>query len=303
MSDANRERAGDEPGASAPRRTVAAALLGRVATFVMVLTGLWWAALYLLQDRMVFPRMHLGSPAPTLPTRDTVVLTTQTDAGDRVEAWFVPGRGVTEQSPGPLVVYFHGNAELIDFQHGVVDMYRRLGMSVLLPEYRGYGRSGGSPSQAGIRRDVLDFLEQITERLDVDRQRIVYHGRSLGGGVACDVASQRKPMAMILESTFTSVAAMARQFGAPGALVRHPFRNDQALAQMTIPLLIMHGSQDDIIPVSHGRTLRELAPHAEYAEFDCRHNDFPGEERDRYRQMIEQFLRGADLLPSEGNPQ
>src|SRR5690606_34255575 len=103
----------------------------------------------------------------------------------RVEAWLLPGDGVSAERPGPAVVFAHGNAELIDHWPGALARYRRLGVSVVLPEYRGYGRSAGRPSESAIRDDLRALHARLSSHPMVDVTRLVYHGRSLGGGAVC----------------------------------------------------------------------------------------------------------------------
>ncbi|UCD27940.1 MAG: alpha/beta hydrolase, partial [Planctomycetota bacterium] len=114
---------------------------------------------------------------------------------------------------------------------------------------------------------------------------------SLGGGVAAQLAARRRPVAMILESSFSSVAVMAHKYGCPMFLARHPFRTDKVITKLDIPILIFHGKRDSIIPAWHGRKLRDLAPKDTYIEYNCGHNDFPGRfNEDEYWGEIEKFL-------------
>src|SRR5699024_1012438 len=122
-----------------------------------------------------------------------------------VEAWFLPGDDVEPARPGPAILFTHGNAELIDHWPDALARYRRLGVSVVLPEYRGYGRSAGSPSEAAIAQDLRALHALLSADPRVDASRIVYHGRSLGGGAVCTLLDAHPPRALILESTFTSI--------------------------------------------------------------------------------------------------
>lgn len=261
--------------------------------------------LVLLQDQMIFPGAGEPMPMSDPPSRPGVVVSKLAIAtGGEVEAWFLPAPGVTAQQPGPAVIFCHGNAELIDHQDYYVNRYHALGVSVLLPEYRGYGRSAGQPSQKGIGEDMVRFYDQLLERPEVDRTKIVYHGHSLGGAVACDLASRRLPRALILHSTLVNMKAFAHRYLVPGFLVRHPFRNDEVVAGLDIPVLIFHGGRDEVIPVEHGRRLAALARNGKYVEYDCGHNDWPGKGNESdFWTRIGEFLLEAKVLdrPASGN--
>jgi uncharacterized protein len=261
--------------------------------------GVWCAALFFGQDRLLF-RRDLVRPVPPeqmIWASQAVHLEIPLDAGQGVEAWFLPAPEAGLGHPAPVVVFCHGNAELIDHLSWFVHKYHGLGCSVLLPEYRGYGRSGGTPAQEAITADAARFYDMVLERPDVDRRRMVIHGRSLGGGVAAQLAARRKPAALILESTFTSVAVMAHQYLAPMWLVRNPYRTDEVLPTLDIPVLVAHGTLDLVIPVAHGRQLSKLAPKATYVEYVCGHDDLPPpqQEAEHWRQ-IATFLKNAHVL-------
>jgi len=172
-----------------------------------------------------------------------------------------------------------------------------MGFAVLLPEYRGYGRSDGEPSQAAIVEDAVYFFDQVVENKNIDKRRIVYHGVSLGGGVAGQLARHRPPTAMILQSTFANIAEMAWQYAAPPFLARHPFYTDRVLADLDRPVLIFHGSEDRIIPVENGRRLDRVARNSRYVEYQCGHNNFPGRGNGiKYEEAIKGFLIDNRIL-------
>lgn len=259
----------------------------------------WLTLLYFQQDSIMFPVDAAGT-APSTPTNDrTVALFEDIEGEGKVHAWYDAAPGASSENPAPIVIFFHGNAELINHISDIVQNYHRLGVSVLRPEFRGYGQAAGEPSQDGIVEDGLRFHDTIVERSDVDRSRIVIHGRSIGGGVAAQVAAKAnpKPAALILESTLLNTAKMAHQFGAPGFLANHPFRTDLAVESLDVPTLIFHGSNDRIIPPIHGRELRHLVPTARYKEYAAGHNDFPGQaNHDDYWARIRSLLEEAGVL-------
>lgn len=236
----------------------------------------WCFALTAFQEKLIFPGTFLRRDGDSRPRpADALQLWREVDGVGRVEAWFIPGRGCTATNPGPLVVYAHGNGELIDDHPPGLSFYTAAGVSLLLPEYRGYGRSAGTPGEAALVGDCGWFLEQILQRPEVDRERVIYHGRSIGGGVVARLAAQRPPAALILESSFSSLAAMTARYLAPAALLRHPFRTDEVVRTLDRPILILHGTRDASIGVSHSRYLAGLNTRAKLVEFDAGHNDFP----------------------------
>ncbi len=195
----------------------------------------------------------------------------------------------------PVVLFAHGNGELIEHWPDLLAPYLDLGISVLLPEYRGYGRSAGWPSARTIVDDFRWFLERVGGRADVDIDRLILHGRSIGGGVVCRMARHVEPNAMVLWSTFTSVDDVAKRFGVPRILVPDHFDNEAALRDVRAPTFIVHGKDDLLIPVAHARRLVAAAHNAELHLYTAGHNDCPPPGSDHWRALA-RFLRGADLV-------
>lgn len=269
----------------------------RIVLYVVFSYAFWCVFLYFYQNRMIFLPHFAPAPLSGPGSKDILVTKLDLEKGGQVESWFFPAPGASAEHPAPVLVFFHGNAELIDYQDSLVAGYHQLGCSVLLPEFRGYGRSAGTPSQDALLADNTRFYDALVKQDNVDKDRIVFHGRSLGGGPAFDLAAHRRPAAVIVESTFSSIVAMARKYLIPDCLARHPFRNDRVIAELDAPVLILHGTADRIIPARHGRKLRELARDAEYVEFNAGHNDFPGEGNlQAYWNAIETFLTKRGIL-------
>jgi fermentation-respiration switch protein FrsA (DUF1100 family) len=257
------------------------AILGYVA---------WCGAAYLLQDKILFPCPRAAEPDAVAVRRDGIErIWLATDDGARVESWYLAASGRTASAPGPALIFTHGNGELIDDWPAALEPYRQWGVSILLPEYRGYGRSTGTPSQAAIVADMEQAFQWLAQRPEVDGSRIILHGRSLGGGVAAALAARRPPAALILESTFTSVGAFFNRFAVPEFVCTNPFATDRVVATLGCPVLIFHGSHDEVVPVAHGRRLHELAPRSRYIEMDAGHNDLPPD-REQYWASIRRFL-------------
>lgn len=249
---------------------------------------------YAIQGSIIFPKHLANSAASSGPAPrpfETWWRELEGEAG-KVEAWFAAAPSATPENPRPAVIYFHGNGELIEHSTHIAAMYLEREISVLLVEYRGYGRSGGKPSEASIREDGVAFAERLRARPEVDALAIIYHGRSLGGGAACAVARNLPPRAMILESTFESVRAMSRRYLLPGFVCRHPFRNDVVLGEFEGPVLLMHGSHDSLIPPHHSKRLHAIAPDSTLELMSGGHNDFPRDIR-AYEEAIDALLERA----------
>ncbi len=254
---------------------------------LLVVTAAWMA-----QRVLVFPgRFVPAQPLQLMPGVER--LTLDTDEGE-VEAWFVPGQGVSAEHPGPLVIYAYGNGERIDLHWPDKMPYVAMGVSVLLPEYRGYNRAAGSPSRAAILEDFTRWRQRMADRPDVDPSRIVYHGRSLGGGVVGELAKAQPPASLILESTFTSLADIAWDtFKAPRFLISDPFDVIGTLRIYPGPVLILHGRKDEVIPIAHAQRNHEASPTSRLVLYDTRHND---PTPPAYWHEIEVFLREAKVL-------
>jgi len=271
-----------------------------IAAPILIYAG-WCLLLFLAQDRLVFPR-ELAGPAPERAPPETVVFE-RPIAGGAAVGWLRPAPGAGAGAPSPLVVFFHGNAERIDQQEHLVSFYHRQGVSVLLPEYRGYGVSDGTPSEAAILGDAAWLLERALARPEVDGARLVFHGRSLGGALAAGLARRHRPQAIVLESAFHSAAMMARRYLAPPWLLRHPLDTAEALGAIGgVPVLLMHGRRDEIVPVAHARRLAGVAG-TEPVLFEAGHNDFPGSGAwARYEAVVAEFLGRHRVVVRAGSP-
>jgi fermentation-respiration switch protein FrsA (DUF1100 family) len=255
-------------------------LLGGAAMVAM-----FWTIGFLAQRSVTFPIPRTPGP----PRPDNAEQLWFSVPSGRVEAWLL--RAGESDRAAPLVIFTHGNAELIDHRPVEFEDTRRAGVHVLLVEYPGYGRSQGRPSQKTITHVMLAAYDAVVRRPEVDRERIVAYGRSLGGGAAAVLATQRPVAALILESSFTSVAALARRFGLPRFLVRDPFDNVAAVSSFSGPVLLLHGTEDEVIPSSHSVALQEAAGSALLKLLPCGHNDCPNAWPE-----IKRFLAAHGLL-------
>lgn len=276
-------------------------ILRRVLVFVLILVAAWWTLGCCVQRQILFPRHIIGAPSPQAFARLEGAEQLWLDTPDgKVEAWFIPGDGVSPQRPGPAVLFSHGNAELIDFAAPDLQPYRRMGVSVLLLEFRGYGRSAGAPSQRALVDDGIKAFDLLAARPDVDAKRIVLHGRSIGAGVSCGVAAQRPPAAMTLQSAFTSVTRMAWGYLIPSFVVLDPFHNDRVVAELDCLILLFHGTRDTIVPYRHGQDLAKAGKRARLVSYDCGHNDLPPDEAAYWLEIQHHLLESGVLANPQG---
>lgn len=251
--------------------------------------------LFLIQRQVIFPRyMISGASEERIAIANLEQNWLHTSFG-KVETWYLPPDGDAPRVQVPVIIFAHGNAELIDTALPEFRSITHLGIGLLLVEYPGYGRSEGAPSQTRITEVFIRAYDHLVQRKDVDATRIILWGRSLGGGAVCQLAIRRPSAAMILMSTFTSVRSFAKRYLVPGFLVRDPFDNLQALRSYSGPVLIIHGKTDEIIPCTHGRALYKAAANAKLITYPCGHNDCPPD-GDILRRDVAAFLRESKII-------
>lgn len=213
-------------------------------------------------------------------------------ANEFVEAVFIPSQ--KKSSSLKTVIFAHGNNELIDdwFQ-GLSPYYTDLDFNVLLVEYRGYGRSKGTPSQNPITEDFSYFYDELVNQKG-EQEVLVFHGRSIGGGVVSNLTRYKASTHLIIESSFSSLSKRAYElFRVPDFLIENKYPSDLALKTYDKPALILHGKRDNLIPVHHGRKLfKVLKGEKKFVEFDKGHNDIQ-QDRDLYWRSIQSFLQDS----------
>jgi hypothetical protein len=177
--------------------------------------------------------------------------------GVALHGWYIPA----ERARGTLL-FFHGNAGNISHRLDSLRIFHQLGLSILIFDYRGYGQSEGTPSEAGTHQDALAAWDHLVDTRGESPERIVLFGRSLGGALAAWLATQVQPGALILESAFISVPEMAADlyWWLPARwLARLQYATRDYLAEVRCPVQVIHSPDDEIIPYRHGRSLYAAA--------------------------------------------
>lgn len=249
---------------------------------------------------------HAGGDAYLVTPRDrgleyeSVTLRTGDDL--RLDAWWVPA-----QATRGSLLFLHGNAGNISHRLDSIEQFHRLGLSVLILDYRGYGKSEGSPSEAGTALDARSGWRWLRETADLPPDKIVVFGRSLGAAVAANLARELKgearPAALILESPFRSVPELAQQLYPilPARwLSRFDYDTAAYVAQSEAPVLVIHSREDDIIPFAEGEAVHEAAPEPKrLLVIGGSHNTGFLESEAAYLAGIDDFLTEEAGLPRE----
>jgi pimeloyl-ACP methyl ester carboxylesterase len=211
--------------------------------------------------------------------------------GVRLHGFWLPAEGETR-----AILMLHGNAGNASHRLPRADALRRLGAHVLLLDYRGYGLSDGSPGEPGCYADARAALALLAES-GIPASRVVVFGHSLGGAIAVDLAADRALAGLVLESTFSSLADVARRFAGPlGSWLLHGrFDSRAKIGRLRAPLLQLHGDRDDLVRIEAGRALFAAAPAPKRFEtlVGAGHNDTAEHGGRGYLATIQKFLDEA----------
>jgi fermentation-respiration switch protein FrsA (DUF1100 family) len=249
------------------------------------MSKLWWlltvaggvyvaigALLWLMQNKLVFMPSRIVVVTPGSIGLEFEQLTLKTPDGERLSAWFIPA-----DKPRATLLFCHGNAGNMSHRLDSIRIFRDLGLSVLIFDYRGYGLSTGAPSEEGAYIDAQTAWDFLIRTRRLKPENIVIFGRSLGSAIAARLAVQNPPGALILESALTSAADVAQKFYRiyPARfLTRIGFATKSVLARNKAPLLLIHSPDDEIVPYAQGRALYELAhPPKSFLDIKGGHND------------------------------
>jgi fermentation-respiration switch protein FrsA (DUF1100 family) len=292
-----------------------------VAAVLAASLGLLWA----FQRRLIY----LPSPGPVPPAASVLPgaedVSFETADGLQLQGWFVPGavdnpapprprsvtlpegappqvgEGEAHPNPGPAVLVCNGNGGDRSMRAALAAALSRMGLAVLLFDYRGYGGNPGSPSEEGLAADARAALEYLAGRPEVDPRRVVYLGESLGAAVALRLAVERPPAALVLRSPFASLAEVGRRhypFLPVSLLLRDRYDSAARVGRLTAPLLVVAGGRDRIVPATHSRRLFAAAPRPKRLVVldGAGHNDHDLLAGPRLMEELSAFLAGVPKL-------
>ncbi len=211
----------------------------------------------------------------------------------KLHGWFIPHKNAKR-----TVLFFHGNAGNISHRSKSIKIFHRLGFNVFIPDYRGYGKSEGHPSEAGLYEDSYAAWHYLLSEKSLQSEQIILFGRSLGGAVATKLATREQPDALILESVFSSADDIAKSLY-PGLshliLLRFDFNNRAMIKHVHTPLLLMHSPDDELVPMEQGRNVF-LAANQPKKMFLLRgtHNNGFLQSQPDYEHQLEEFILMLD---------
>ncbi|MEB3232658.1 MAG: alpha/beta hydrolase [Leptolyngbyaceae bacterium] len=285
-------------------------------TILLTLVG-WVILLYAFiclglrqwQTRLIFfPDSHVvTTPASVGLAYETVELAVgEGQAAGTVQAWWIPTESGPESPTAPVVLYFHGNGsnlgDLVDMAQG----FHRLGWHSFLVDYRGYGHSQGPfPNEVRVYEDAEAAWLYLVQQRHLSPSQIVVYGHSLGGAIAIELATRHPTMAgLIVEGSFTAMAdvvtAMGQyQFLPIDWILTQRFESLEKVRSLPVPLLLIHGTADDIIPPTMSQSLYDAAPAAQSLVWiaGAGHNDLPLVGGHVYVEALQSFVHSI-VLPS-----
>ncbi len=210
--------------------------------------------------------------------------------GESTHGWFIPA----SKTARGTILFSHGNAGNIGGRLETIHIFRELGFNTLIYDYGGYGKSTGSPSEDRCYADIRAMWDELTKSRNIPPSQIILFGRSLGGGATSQLATEVTPAAVVLESTFTSIADMAQdQFPLfpTRLLVKHRFDTLEKVPHIDVPILHIHSPDDTLIPYTHGQQLfRASTEPKQFLEIRGDHNEGFWLSADAYTEGLDDFF-------------
>lgn len=233
----------------------------------------------LAADRLIF------QPPPAPHDMPPGVQLLELPGGDDLATLYLP-----RPDAAYTLLYSHGNAEDLRHVRPHLEQLRAAGFGVFAYDYSGYGASGGAPSEAAVYRNAADAYRHMVTNLGIPAGRIVVYGRSLGGGAALDVAARFPVAGVILESTFVSAFRIVTRVP---LLPFDRFPNLRKIRRVHRPVLVIHGTADEVVPFQHGQRLYQAAPEPKQALWvpGAGHNNLPDVAGEDYIRALQRFAR------------
>ena len=278
--------------------------------FRLILFLLLVGGLYLLLHS--YEQSYVFHPTPTLTRTpqdidlafDSVILTTSD--GVSIHGWFIPEHSAEEETAtaelAPCLLFFHGGDGNCSDRLQKIRLFHDLGLDVFIIDYRGYGKSGGTPSERGLSQDGVAAYSYVVEKRGVKPQRLYLYGEDLGAAVAIDLATKTHVAGLMTEAASASVIGEIEQAWPliPWQyLLRNQFDSVSKMHDVHVPVLLIHSSDDDVVSFNDSRRLFALAHEPrQLVEIHGAHNDAFVHSFDTYYDAISQFVHPGSRVKS-----
>jgi fermentation-respiration switch protein FrsA (DUF1100 family) len=267
----------------------------------MVAAGLVlvFLALRALEHQLIYfpPRFPAGFPPPQSYEGEIEDVWLQASDGVRINAFYRP-----HPASKQAILLLHGNAENVGYGLPQMRLLAKVGVNILAVDYRGYGKSEGTPSEAGVYRDADAAYDFLVKDRHFRPDDVVIYGHSLGGAVAVNLAARRPCGGLIVQSSFTNARAMTREIFALPVIefvVKSRFDSLDMIRNVRVPVLIVHGTKDDVVPFAMGQKLFSAAhePKRFYRMEGAGHNDLVQAGGEGFVACLKQFF--TECVPEQ----
>jgi len=264
-----------------------------LASVAVMGSGLFVLVRYLETVSVFFPTriMAVNPEVLHLPWEDVYF---KTKDGFVLNGWFFKNRQAQS-----TILFAHGNAGNISDRLLKINFFYDLGLNVFIFDYRGYGKSEGKPSEAGIYRDADSAYDYLQSRGDVDMKRLILYGASLGGAVVIDLATRRSAALLMVESSITCAQDMVRIYYPflPSFFLSLKLDSIGKIGHLTLPKLFIHSPDDHVVPFGMGRKLFQAAGEPkEFLTVHGDHNDGSIAADPQAAEVFIRFLKDKDLI-------
>ena len=263
-----------------------------MTSLLFILCGVYFGMLILLfimQSKLVYFPLKEIACTPTDIRLEYEDITLNTPDGLKLNAWYIPSK-----SPTGTVIFCHGNGGNICYTLDVVETMNKMNLNVLVFDYRGYGKSEGSPTENGTYTDAETAYQWLIKDKKIPENSIIIMGRSLGAAIAANLAKNHNPRLLILESGFSStpdVAAKQYPIFPVRLLCRYKYKTAEYVKDVKCPLLIVHSPEDEIIPYPNAKRIFNSANEPkEFLEIRGSHNEGYSDSGDIYTNGLRNFL-------------
>jgi len=271
--------------------------MARVYLVVFLIIFIFLYIRYLEHKSIFFPVRQLEATPENIGLKFEEVIF-DTEDGKQIHGWFIPADGADK-----ILIFCHGNAGNISHRLEKIDLFHRLGINILIFDYRGYGKSKGISSEIGLYRDTHSSYNYVRDKKGFPPENIIVFGESLGSVAAVDLASSEAVGGLITEGIFTNAKDMGRRIYPFIPAFFYSVRMDSLskIKRVYCPKLIMHSINDEVIPFELAKKVFENAPPPKkFVQLEGAHNTTFIDSREKYTFSIASFLSSLEETRSKG---